>query len=117
MEKLEKVLLVILGLVIAVGLILALLPTPDNTGNNKSDVKRFSSLEDINNYINLKREEYNKIQESRRSLFPGILGAGPVFQKASSIATSDSGSVAREYSTTNIQVKGVDEADIVKNDG
>ena len=119
MEKLEKVLLVILGLVIAVGLILALLPIPDNTGDDNipiSNVKRFSSLEDINNYINLKREEYNKIQESRRSLFPGIL-ENAVFQKAASTATSDSSSGARDYSTTNIQVQGVDEADIVKNDG
>ncbi len=118
MEKLEKTLLVILGLVIIVGLILTLLPNPDNTGNDNtynSNVKRFSSLEDINNYINLKREEYNKIQESRRSIFPVLENA--VFQKAAYSATSDSSSGARDYSTTNIQVQGVDEADIVKNDG
>lgn len=34
-----------------------------------------------------------------------------------SFAKSDSGASADEYSTTNIQVEGVDEADIIKNDG
>ncbi|MDP2906513.1 MAG: beta-propeller domain-containing protein [Nanoarchaeota archaeon] len=38
-------------------------------------------------------------------------------EAAPSMAKADTGAAAEEYSTTNIQVEGVDEADIIKNDG
>jgi uncharacterized secreted protein with C-terminal beta-propeller domain len=38
-------------------------------------------------------------------------------EAAPSMAKADTGATAEDYSTTNIQVEGVDEADIIKNDG
>ncbi|MEM0475873.1 MAG: beta-propeller domain-containing protein, partial [Candidatus Norongarragalinales archaeon] len=49
---------------------------------------------------------------------PGVLGSPLVKAGAAETAADGLGGVqAREYSTTNVQVEGVDEADIVKNDG
>src|SRR3989344_1922729 len=121
MEKLNKTLLVILGLVVITGLILSVLPVAEHPPNINKDIKRFPSIEDISNYINTKRDEYNKIQGSRRSIFSEVLQSGApmfqTFQKVASVSSDNTDSGSGDYSKTNIQVQGVDEADIVKNDG
>lgn len=79
--------------------------SPQNTG-----LKSFSSKEELLSYM--KNSSYNS--------YRAIYEAGDL--STTRITSSPAGSAeisgkAEEYSTTNIQVEGVDEADIVKNDG
>ena len=79
-----------------------------------SDVKinSFNSYEELSNYINQSRvRNYyygGRIGGILKSFSAGV---------ASPSAESSAGESASDYSETNIQVKGVDEPDIVKNDG
>ncbi len=71
-------------------------------------IKKFTSAQEIKDYLQARQSEgsyYGSIYE---------------LASMSSSALSTSGilkSAAQDYSTTNIQVQGVDEGDIVKNDG
>lgn len=69
------------------------------------DLKKFSSYEEMKDFIktNTQRSDFGLFEQK-------IMMTGVVSQFAESAGASD-------YSTTNIQVEGVDEADIVKNDG
>jgi len=77
------------------------------------DLKTFESYDDLVTFL----------KESRADGGWGYRNLGglemAVAEQASapSFAKADSGASADEYSTTNIQVEGVDEADIIKNDG
>lgn len=71
---------------------------------SSADLKKFSSYDEMESFIK---------SSAQRSNF-GILEKGAVMTAVSSPA-EDSG--AASYSATNIQVEGVDEADIVKSDG
>jgi uncharacterized secreted protein with C-terminal beta-propeller domain len=51
------------------------------------------------------------------SPFFDVINSLPVFSGELSVMTQGSGDRGSEYSTTNIQVEGVDEADLVKTDG
>ncbi len=116
MNKIVPVLLVI-GAVMMLSIIL-MFNSPQNTQSNLSnELKTFSSYEELQGYI----------EESNRNI-QGYGGTGSSSLEAS--ASSDSGipsgptatttkseSFASDYSQTNIQVEGVDEIDIVKNDG
>jgi inhibitor of cysteine peptidase len=85
-----------------------------------NDMKRFSSYSELENFVKSNVES---------SSFYGSFGAG-VAARAMTQAVAETATVgsdaskaapsaapAEEYSETNIQVAGVDEADIVKNDG
>lgn len=76
----------------------------------KPELKKFSSCDEIENFIKTGGEI---------GMYGGI--GMPVFTDGlvpRALATTTGGAeAATEYSTTNIQVAGVDEADIVKNDG
>ncbi|MDO8740157.1 MAG: beta-propeller domain-containing protein [Candidatus Woesearchaeota archaeon] len=69
------------------------------------DLKKFSSYEEMKDFIktNTQRSDFGLFEQK-------VMMTGVVSQFAESAGASD-------YSTTNIQVEGVDEADIVKNDG
>ena len=85
------------------------------------ELKEFSSTEEIIEYLR------NSQQDSSYSTTRGSFTAGAdmedmVFESAAapggaSMKASVSTQTADEYSQTNVQVKGVDEADFVKNDG
>ncbi len=115
-------------MIIAFALIAVLLFVPKNQTNQfdsndieQSKLKQFNSQTDLNNYLKLNSENY----EVYSSWSGGRLTAsmGMEISKSSASVESDAPSAgasdasASDYSTTNIQVKGVDEADIVKNDG
>lgn len=93
--------------------IIGLIPEPIIQDN---ELKQFSSQTDLNNFI---KENYDS--SGYWGVFGGIVGGREVMM-AETADTSVGGaqkasSSASDYSTTNIQVEGVDEADIVKNDG
>ena len=77
------------------------------------ELNQFEDYEDLKSFIEQSR------LEASGGTSGGILEAFGSVAKASGVAaeSADSGGGAGDYSSTNIQVKGVDEPDIVKNDG
>jgi inhibitor of cysteine peptidase len=76
-----------------------------DTINETSELKKFSSMEELKAFL--------KSNQVSRSYYGDFI-ALPMMAEAG--ATKDS-AAATDYSTTNIQVEGVDEADFVKTDG
>jgi uncharacterized secreted protein with C-terminal beta-propeller domain len=87
-----------------------------------SSLVKFSSSEQLANFIESSAEEYYFDYATKSGgTFPIFRGRGFVLESASSASSADSlGSTPpspQDYSGTNIQVEGVDEADLVKTDG
>jgi len=74
---------------------------------NESKISRFKSGEELLNAFE---------EASKRNRGFGFMEKGAVLTMAESAPQADAAS-GREYSETNIQVEGVDEADIIKTDG
>jgi inhibitor of cysteine peptidase len=72
-----------------------------------SQLKKFSSYEDLKNFVKASSQAYLYYPERSP---PGAMLMAGRHPSAEAYSVSD-------YSTTNIQVEGVDEADIVKTDG
>ena len=100
-------------------------PTDTKTAQFESSqvIKKFSSPNEIAEFL-----QKNSVSQGDRSYGAANFGmramaaaesAGASAKSAAapSSAASDSGSGAADYSQTNVQVKGVDEADFIKNDG
>ncbi len=76
---------------------------------------KFSSYSDLVSYFEKAGTQSNYRGYGGDMMFPTMnIAAGMVQEKA---MASDSGASATDFSKTNIQVEGVDEADIIKNDG
>lgn len=88
------------------------------TGNNptaeQNQLKKFSSYDELKDFLKNNRENYSRG-------FGGFerIATTTGFAKTSLATAAESltPASAADYSATNIQVEGVDEADIVKNDG
>lgn len=114
----------------------------EKTGGNASDLtisqfestqglKKFSSVKEIKEFLKASSASSGYDQYGWGGNFrgfmqegmPGVTGAmdgvtpGPIPVATSAMKTGAGESGAVDYSTTNIQVEGVDEADFVKNDG
>jgi uncharacterized secreted protein with C-terminal beta-propeller domain len=94
--------------------------TPTASG----EIKKFSSADEIRQYIEantkLAAEAEGEYSTSGVGLARDVAVAVPqaaVAESAKGHSTSLSSAGATEYSTTNVQVAGVDEPDFVKNDG
>jgi len=86
---------------------------------DQTKMKQFGSQQELNNFIE-QNLELNKHLTYDSGWFGGVRTFAKSAQASADVATgagSKSSSEASDYSTTNIQVEGVDEADIVKNDG
>lgn len=89
---------------------------------NFADLKKFSSYEELKNFI-YERMIFANSQDYDLTdfFFPLIVRKSIVTQKSLSIPLSQLSSIYSEtpndYSKTNIQVEGIDEADTVKTDG
>ena len=82
--------------------------------SGQNQLKKFSSYEELKNFVMTNAGDYGKYcYESSlldgSAFMPRLSGSGK--------ALSGSDEAQIDYSTTNIQVEGVDEADIVKSDG
>src|SRR3989338_1978698 len=87
----------------------------------ENSLKQFKSFDEMKNFLNKSLEEnYYDYYDFKAGVAPGIAKQRTV-PSAAGVGAAAEASVgvqrAEDYSTTNIQVKGVDEADIVKNDG
>ncbi len=86
--------------------------TGDTFSGEDGFIKKFSSQEEVNSYIKYAAESgsgYYRVYTTK--------GEGGDLVAFSATKSSNTGSSASDFSHTNIQVEGVDEADIVKNDG
>ena len=87
-----------------------------------TELKQFNSYDELASFVNnseYQTGDYNYgggIRLGGMLKNVGNLGA-PTAMMAESADSSSSGASASDYSQTNIQVEGVDEADIMKNDG
>ncbi len=102
--------LIVLGFIaiIIVAMLIANTPSTDTS----EQIKKFSSHAELNSFVKANTEQY----------YGGIQAFGaPLAQRAADVAEGVQAPSAQQksvdYSTTNIQVAGVDEADIVKSDG
>src|SRR3989344_6141199 len=87
--------------------------------SSDSKIKQFASQEELTNFLKQSRELTRHVSYDTE-FFGGInrvfkTGTSQIMT-ASSAESASGGGTADDYSTTNIQVEGVDEADIVKND-
>ena len=109
MKTLIGALIVLILLVVA---LTVFFPSPEISDNT---VKRFSSYEELKNFVKTNMETASMYYGY------GVLtdGFAPMMAKTAAVgeAVPAVAGGSEDYSTTNIQVAGVDEADIVKNDG
>ena len=108
----------ILAVIAIVAIFIALLysPSPGSEPTvQDNNIKQFSSLAELKDFVKTSSQDSNFYEE--RTF--GALGKGGVATTTAGVAESaqDSGGSAQDFSETNIQVEGVDEPDIVKNDG
>jgi len=95
----------ILPVIFAISLIILALIILPNFQEKQTELKKFNSLSELNKFL-----EDNQVG--------GRGSAGEIFySKGVQFASGESEQGAIDYSKTNIQVEGVDEADIIKNDG
>ena len=91
--------------------------TQPPTETDSKILKKFSSETELKDFLRESTTSYSPYYfgAARGAVMDvAVEEAAPMIQKSSADA---GGNVASDYSTTNIQVEGVDEADIVKNDG
>ncbi len=108
---------------INVPMIYQALHSPTSTINDLDEVGIFSNFEEIVNFLELKRNQPNNVYPYYpEPVFFSWMGDQPLGSSPaasfSSFAPSDGyNNPVTDYSTTNVQVDGVDEGDIVKTDG
>jgi uncharacterized secreted protein with C-terminal beta-propeller domain len=106
----RKTVVMVAGVLIGLVAVLAILSMQGQLSEEPYDnqLKKFNSLDEIKSFVSESdRDFYGSFGDNVRSFA----------QAESSVANDASAAKAEEYSTTNIQVEGVDEPDIVKNDG
>lgn len=86
----------------------------NNAVTDQSTLKRFANYDELKDYLkNAESSGYGYDSV----LYTTMSGSARTMQTAAESSSKSSDSGSNDYSTTNIQVEGVDEADIVKNDG
>ena len=107
-------------MIIAIGLTFVLLMLPKgDIIQQDSKLKQFGSDGELKEFLKFNSENYEVYSYGLegRSATMGLAGAKSTSESAAPSADSSVQGGTNDYSTTNIQVQGVDEADIVKNDG
>ncbi|MBI5148327.1 beta-propeller domain-containing protein [Candidatus Pacearchaeota archaeon] len=110
MENKTTLFLALAVIVVGVVLMLTIMPPDKIEKETKEGVQKFTSLTELQNFI--------KTNVKIAPLYGGLTRmaiASSIGESAPKAAGTES--ATEDYSTTNIQVAGVDEADIVKNDG
>ncbi|MCF7795345.1 beta-propeller domain-containing protein [Patescibacteria group bacterium] len=88
--------------------------------DSQEEMQKFASVDELRSFLN--ENANNQVNKYSRNLYgsmnEGMMldSASPMLQKEASSALG-SANESVDYSETNVQVKGVDEADIVKTDG
>ena len=85
-------------------------PEPQAPVQYPDELKKFSSIEELKNFLKANSESSGYY--ATESMMVKTTSVAPGVARAQSVSDS-----ASEFSSTNIQVQGVDEPDILKNDG
>ncbi|KUK62283.1 MAG: Uncharacterized protein XD82_0737 [Methanoculleus marisnigri] len=111
----KLVMVAALGSLMIAAIIGTALVSEDAGAGTYGDLQKFASKEEIRAFL----KEHAQIvgSDSDYSWSPGGAGQETVANAPAPASTAAPTSSARDYSTTNVQVEGVDEADFVKNDG
>ncbi|MFA5992596.1 MAG: beta-propeller domain-containing protein [Candidatus Pacearchaeota archaeon] len=116
-------LVILLSLLVGIGYYILNKPAPNYNVSYSGELKKFSSLEDMQSFVKQSQDlGYNSYYSEGRTFFQGFnfFTKGTVAAPGVNMAMDSAGtgeSASTDYSQTNIQVEGVDEADMVKNDG
>ncbi|MBI3190478.1 beta-propeller domain-containing protein [archaeon] len=97
--------------VLLVGLV-ALSMLPSNHISTEDKLKKFASYDELKSFIKENSENY-----MGNYYGVGMMETRALAADAGNAPVAASAQKATDFSTTNVQVRGVDEADIVKNDG
>ena len=113
--KAIAILFVMLGTVVLIGCLGATPETPPGGG----EFKKFASGQELSTFLKEKSENmpYGGFGGAFATAASGAFRSGAAAPSAAEGAADTSKAGSEDYSTTNVQVQGVDEADIVKNDG
>jgi uncharacterized secreted protein with C-terminal beta-propeller domain len=119
MKKILFIMLLIIGLAGLTACNINTAPEPTNTINTFSnltssqDLKKFNNIDEFRSFLS--SQSPDQVQNTRGGMMFKSLGASvDMVQSNSEVAPAASG--ANDYSQTNVQIRGVDEADFVKND-
>ena len=116
MNKIVPVLLFI-GAAMLLSVILMFNNSQNTQSNLSNELKTFSSYEELQSYIEESNGESQGYGGTGSSSLEASGSSDSGIPSGPTATTTKSESFASDYSQTNIQVEGVDEIDIVKNDG
>ncbi|MDN7012084.1 hypothetical protein FGW20_03290 [Methanoculleus sp. FWC-SCC3] len=114
MRKWSPVLVVVLGSLVIAAIIGTALASEDAGDETQGDLLKFSSKDEVEAF--LKEHAQGVKSGNGYPRMPGTTGQETVMDAPAPTSAPPAPS-ARDYSTTNVQVEGVDEADFLKNDG
>jgi len=114
MRNWKPMLVAVLGCLVIAAIIGTALASEDGGEETLGDLRKFSSKEEIEAF--LKERAQGGWGDGGYSWAPGATKQETAMDAPAPAATS-APTAARDYSTTNVQVEGVDEADFLKNDG
>ncbi|MCK9278374.1 MAG: beta-propeller domain-containing protein [Methanoculleus sp.] len=109
----KLVMVAALGSLVIAAIIGTALASEDAGTGTYGDLQKFASKEELRAFL----KEQIVGSDNDYSWAPGGAGQETVANAPAPASTAAPTSSARDYSTTNVQVEGVDEADFVKNDG
>ena len=127
-DELEKIMIVLIGIAVVFTLVsmavpgLIKIPGINTPGLNmpelqeQSKLKKFTSYDELSGFLKANSQSGGYGEAMLGRDMAGVTTSGAVAAQSESKSAPSSAS-SDDYSTTNIQVAGVDEADIVKNDG
>ncbi|MBT0733960.1 beta-propeller domain-containing protein [Methanoculleus bourgensis] len=111
----KAVLVVVLGCLVIAAIIGTALASEDAGNETLGDLQKFSSKEEIEAFL---KEHAQGVEHGNGySWLPGSGGQETAMDAPAPTSAPPAPTAARDYSTTNVQVEGVDEADFLKNDG
>jgi uncharacterized secreted protein with C-terminal beta-propeller domain len=92
-------------------------PVDTSKFETSQQLKKFSSTQELIEYLKKNSQQQNYFgMYSRGGIMPALMAEGVAMAKSADMSNAPSAGGAAEFSQTNIQVEGVDEADFVKND-
>ena len=120
----EKLLVVVVVLTLGVSFSFVLLyeepgtvPGPGPITVELDPVEKFASCDEMKKFIETSSERTPYEYYYGMDMAGGLVRTAVAQSETTTAAAPSAAAGADDYSTTNIQVEGVDEADIVKNDG
>ena len=114
MENGKPALAVALGCLVIAAIIGTALASEEGGAETRGDLRKFASNEEIRAFL---KEHAQRGWNGGGYLWDRGIGAQEASTGAPAPVATAAPTAARDYSTTNVQVQGVDEADFLKNDG